>query len=155
MFRFISQSFPPKKVSICFFPSIPRNDVRNLGAYQSKIMTIFNGQSNYKEIHSTAFSYTFYRTWIQVLSQCWCTSRFQDLSTLENIILHKSFTTSWWNHKGHQSRRLLRHNITLIHILLSTACWEGSQNRWAMRRFWKHFRDGQKGCSAVDYLLCC
>ena len=140
-----------------FFPSVPMNDVfsvRDPGAYQSRIMIIFNGQDNYKEIYNIGFSYTFYRTLIQVLSWWWCTSRFQDLSTLENTFLQKSFTTSWWNCKGHQSRRLLRHK-TLIHILLSTTRWERSQNRWAVRSFWKHFRDGQKGCSAVDHFLCC
>jgi len=54
-----------------FFPSVPMNDVfsvRDPGAYQSRIMIIFNGQDNYKEIYNIGFSYTFYRTLIQVLS---------------------------------------------------------------------------------------
>lgn len=158
MFRFLNHSFHTRRVTTHFPPSIPRYDILYLkdpGASQSRIKTIFNGQGNYKEIHSKNFSYIFYRTWTKVLSCCWCTSRFQDLSTLENTILHKSFTTSWWACKGHQSRRLLRHKTTLIHILLSTTCQEGSKNRWAMRSFWQHFREGQKGCAAVDYLLCC
>lgn len=134
-------------MSICFFFSISMNSTLYLKdpcTCLSRIMIIFNRQGNYKEIHTMDFNYTFYRTWIQALSWCLCTSRFQHLSTLESTILHKSFTTSWWNRKGHESRTLLRHKTKLIHILLSTICSEGSQNRWAMRSCWKHFRDGQK-----------
>lgn len=140
-------SLKKKKKSICFFFYIPMNStlyLKDPGTCHSRIMIIFNRQGNYKEIHNMDFSYMFCRPWIPALAWCLCTSRFQDLSTLENTILHKSFTTSWWNRKGHESRTLLRHETKLIHILLSTICSEESQNRWATRSCWKHFRDGQK-----------
>lgn len=106
MFRFMTHSFPTRKVSVCclFIFSLPRNYIlylRDPRAYQSRVRIIFKGWGNYKEIYNMGFSSTFYRTSVTVLSWCWCTSRFQDFSTLENIILHKSFRASWRNCKGH------------------------------------------------------
>lgn len=64
----------------------------------------------------------------------------QEFSILENTVLHNQITPFWWEHKEQQSRRLPGNKTTLIHILLSTICWEESQNRWKHEQLLKTFQ---------------